>query len=237
MKLDRPGQAALLKLAQVDLEIEQIKNEISKAVGSKDLLEARDLFSTYAGEVISARTKFENLNMESRKADDNLHMVEERIARDLDRLNQTSSSKDAQAMQAEVESLTKRKAELEDVELEILERLEESQKELDEIVAKKESIAQTIAEMEATIQVQVDELKTRGRKLTADKEILVTKISTEILEKYKHLSAKQVAVGQVDSRACSACRMGLTSNTIDSLAALPEDEIGFCPECLAMIVR
>jgi predicted nucleic acid-binding Zn-ribbon protein len=115
--------------------------------------------------------------------------------------------------------------------------LEESQKELDEIVAKKESIAQTIAEMEATIQVQVDELKTRGRKLTADKEILVTKISTEILEKYKHLSAKQVAVGQVDSRACSACRMGLTSNTIDSLAALPEDEIGFCPECLAMIVR
>jgi predicted nucleic acid-binding Zn-ribbon protein len=237
MKLDRPGQAALLKLAQVDLEIEQIKNEISKAVGSKDLLEARYLFSTYAGEVISARTKFENLNMESRKADDNLHMVEERIARDLERLNQTSSSKDAQAMQAEVESLTKRKAELEDVELEILERLEESQKELDEIVAKKESIAQTIAEMEATIQALVDELKTRGRKLTADKEILVTKISTEVLEKYKHLSAKQFAVGQVDSRACSACRMGLTSNTIDSLAALPEDEIGFCPECLAMIVR
>jgi predicted nucleic acid-binding Zn-ribbon protein len=31
--------------------------------------------------------------------------------------------------------------------------------------------------------------------------------------------------------------MRLTANTIDSLADLPEDEVGNCPECLAMIVR
>jgi chromosome segregation ATPase len=116
MKLDRAGQSALLKLAQVDLEIEQIKVEIAKAIGSKELTDASALLSQYSGEVIAARTKYENLNMESRKADDNLHMVEERIARDLERLNQTSSPKDAQAMQSEIESLTLRKAELEEVE-------------------------------------------------------------------------------------------------------------------------
>jgi predicted nucleic acid-binding Zn-ribbon protein len=237
MKLDRAGQSALLKLAQVDLEIEQIKVEISRAIGSKELSEASALLSQYSGEVIAARTKYENLNMESRKADDNLHMVEERISRDLERLNHTSSSKDAQAMQSEVESLTLRKAELEEVELEILERLEEAQTELDEISAKRESTAKNIEEIQARIQTQVDELKSRGRKLTADREILVTKIPADVLEKYKNLAAKQIAVGQVEARACSACRMGLTASTIDSLAGLAEDEIGFCPECLAMIVR
>ena len=237
MKLDRAGQSALLKLAQVDLEIEQIKVEISKAIGSRELSEASALLSQYSGEVIAARTKYENLNMESRKADDNLHMVEERISRDLERLNHTSSPKDAQAMQSEVESLTLRKAELEEVELEILERLEEAQTELDEISAKRESLAKNIEEIQARIQTQVDELKSRGRKLTADREILVTKIPADVLEKYKNLAAKQIAVGQVEARACSACRMGLTASTIDSLAGLAEDEIGFCPECLAMIVR
>lgn len=237
MKLDRAGQSALLKLAQVDLEIEQIKVEISKAIGSKELTDASALLSQYSGEVIAARTKYENLNMESRKADDNLHMVEERIARDLERLNQTSSSKDAQAMQSEVESLTLRKAELEEVELEILERLEEAQTELDEISAKREATAKEIEEIQARIQTQVDDLKSRGRKLTADKEILVSKIPGDVLEKYKNLAVKQIAVGQVEARACSACRMGLTASTIDSLAGLAEDEIGSCPECLAMIVR
>jgi hypothetical protein len=34
MKLDKPGQSALLKLSEVDVAIERIKNEISKAVNS-----------------------------------------------------------------------------------------------------------------------------------------------------------------------------------------------------------
>jgi predicted nucleic acid-binding Zn-ribbon protein len=141
-------------------------------------------------------------------------MVEERLARDKERLNQTSSPKDAQAIQSEIESLTLRKEGLEEVELEILERLE---------VAKQE--------------IQVDELKSQGRKLVADKETLTSKVPADILEKYKALATKQVAVGKIESRSCTACHMGLTANTIDALADLPEDEIGSCPECLAMIVR
>jgi predicted nucleic acid-binding Zn-ribbon protein len=237
MKLDRAAQSALLKLSQVDLEIEQIKLEISKAINSSELAQASAKLAEYAGDLINARTKFENLEMDARKADDNLHMVEERIARDKDRLNQTSSSKDAQGMQSEIESLTRRKGELEEVELEILEQLEQAKTELDEITRKKENLSQEISSLQTTIQAQVDDLKSRGRKLTADRETLVSKVPAEALDRYKALAAKQIAVGQVENRACSACRMGLTANTIDALSSLAEDEAGSCPECLAIIVR
>lgn len=237
MKLDKPGQSALLKLSQVDINIERIKNEISKAVNSVELSAKSAELSEYSGEVIAARTAFENLNMESRKADDNLHMVEERIARDLLRLNATSSPKDATAIQSEVESLTLRKEELEEVELEILERLEVARVELEAISQKREATSKEIEELREKIQVEVDELMNEGRKLVADREILVSKIPADILEKYKALAAKQIAVGKVESRSCTACRMGLTANTIDALSDLPEDEVGNCPECLAMIVR
>ena len=237
MKLDVAGQSALLKLSQVDLEIEQIKNEISKAVNSKELSDLSLSLSATSGDVLTSRTNFENLTMEARKADDNLHLVEERIARDVERLNNTSSPKDAQAMQAEIESLTRRKGELEEVELEVLDRLEKAEVELKEISGLREQLASQVNTLQESIQAQVDELKNRGRKLTADRETLISKIPAEIQEKYKNLAAKTIAVGQVQNRACSACRMGLTASTIDSLSALAEDEIGNCPECLAMIVR
>jgi predicted nucleic acid-binding Zn-ribbon protein len=237
MKLDVAGQSALLKLSQVDLEIEQIKNEISKAISSKELTDVSGKLAEASEEVIAARTVFENLSMEARKADDNLHLVEERIARDLERLNNTSSPKDAQAMQSEVESLTRRKGELEEVELEILDRLEKSEQQLKNVSSQREEFQREVSELQESIQGQVDQLKTRGRKLTADRETLVSKIPQDALEKYKALAARQIAVGQIQNRACSACRMGLTASTIDSLSALAEDEIGNCPECLAMIVR
>lgn len=237
MKLDKAGQSALLKLSQVDLEIEQIKSEINKAISSKELSDARVELAQASEDLLAARTAFENLSMEQRKADDNLHLVEERIERDRTRLNQTSSPKDAQGMQSEIESLLKRKEELEDVELGILENLEKAQEALNEVTQKREQISATIDKLQSEIQTHVDELKTRGRKLSADKETLTAKVSADVLTRYQALAAKQIAVGVVENRACSACRMGLTASTIDSLASLAEDELGSCPECLAMIVR
>jgi predicted nucleic acid-binding Zn-ribbon protein len=237
MKLDKAGQSALLKLSQVDLEIEQVKTEISKAVNSQELSDASAKLSEASGEVLAARTTFENLNMEARKADDNLHLVEERIARDLERLNNTSSPKDAQAMQAEVESLTRRKSDLEEVELEVLDRLEKAETELASISNAREVLSQVVTNLQETIQSQVDELKSRGRKLTADREILLAKVPEDVLSKYQNLAAKQIAVGQIENRSCTACRMGLTASTIDALSSLAEDQVGSCPECLAMIVR
>jgi len=237
MKLDKAGQSALLKLSEVDLEIDHIKAEINKAISSQELSDVRAALSKASEDLLVARTAYENLHMDQRKADDNLHLVEERIARDRIRLNQTSSPKDAQGMQSEIESLLKRKEELEDAELEILEQLEAAQRTLNEVTQHRDELAAKIDRLQSEIQVHVDELKVRGRKLSADKEILVSKISAEVLTRYQGLAAKQIAVGVVENRACSACRMGLTASTIDSLSSLAEDELGSCPECLAMIVR
>ena len=237
MKLDKAGQAALLRLSEVDLEIEQIKTEINQAIASKELSEARSALASASEDLLVARTRFENLTMDQRKADDNLHLVEERIERDRTRLNQTSSPKDAQGLQSEIDSLLARKEELEDVELGILEDLEKAKEALSEVSLRRDEISSSIEKLQTEIQAHVDDLKSRGRKLTADKEIQTAKVSPEVLARYSTLAAKQIAVGVVENRACSACRMGLTASTLDTLSSLQEDELGSCPECLAMIVR
>ena len=237
MKLDKLSQAALFRLNEVDLEIAFIKAEITRAIESKELVSLREQQSQLAGELIAARTVVENLESSRAKADDDLHLVEERIAKDKDRLANTSSPKDAQGLQSEIDSLTRRKAELEDVELEILAELDVAKKQLGEAVRLKSENSEALDRLQNQIQETIDELKAKGRKLTADREILVGKISEEVLKKYSALSARQVAVGKIENRSCTACRMGLTANVIDSINDLLEDELGICPECQAFIVR
>lgn len=237
MKLDKVGQSALLRLAEIDLEIAQIKHEITSAIESKELESLRSDLAAVAGELISARTSVENLEESQRRADDDLHLVESRIARDQERLLQTSSPKDAQGIQSEIESLSRRKSELEDTELGVLAELEDAQKTLNEISERRDQINNSMNSLQAEIQTKVADLKSRGRKLTADKETVVGKISADILAAYELLAKRQIAVGQVVNRSCSACRMGLTASAIDALSDLAEDEFGYCPECQAMIVR
>jgi len=237
MKLDKIGQSALLRLAEVDLEVAQIKHEISAAIDSKELEALRTELASVAGELIAARTTVENLEADQSRADDDLHLVDSRIARDKERLNQTSSAKDALGIQSEIESLSRRKDELEDTELAILAELEQAQAILKEISSRRDQINSAMAQLQATIQAKVDDLKARGRKLTADRQILVEKISVDVLAAYELLAKRQIAVGQVLDRSCSACRMGLTASAIDALSSLGEDEIGYCPECQAMMVR
>jgi predicted nucleic acid-binding Zn-ribbon protein len=140
-------------------------------------------------------------------------------------------------MQSEIESLTIRKNELEEVELEVLERLEAAEDELAALSSQREELSKVVSSLQEAIQGQVEELKSRGRKATADRETLLTKVPEDVLARYSELAAKQIAVGQVENRSCSACRMGLTASTIDSLSALTQDQVGTCPECLAMIIR
>ncbi|MEI8231628.1 MAG: hypothetical protein WCG32_03575 [Actinomycetes bacterium] len=237
MKLEKASQSALLRLSEVDMEISHIKQEITKAIESKELVNLRATQSELAGELISARTVVENLVSAQRRADDDLHLVEERIAKDKDRLLHTSSPKEVQGFQSEIESLQRRKSDLEDVELEVLAELEHANTALEAVSAKKNLNSVALESLQQKIQSQIDELKVRGRKLTADREILVSKISEEVLAKYLSLSARQVAVGQIDNRSCTACRMGLTANVIDGISGLSDDVLGVCPECQAFIVR
>ena len=237
MNLDRAGQAALLKLSDIDLEITRLRTNIEKSINSSELFELEKQLADGASELIEARSKVENLQTQVKRSEEDIRLVVERLVRDRERLNATSSAKDVMGIQSEIDSLERRKSELEEVELGLLEELESAQAAFAEIESTRGSIQDSIQSLRDNIQSSVDQMKAEGRKLSADRSVVVTKISAEVLAKYDNLSKRQIAVGQIVDRACSACRMTLTVGAIDALSAVAEDEIGNCPECQAMIVR
>ncbi|MEY4418144.1 MAG: hypothetical protein RIQ88_582 [Actinomycetota bacterium] len=236
MKLDKVGQSALLKLNEIDLEITRLTLEIKNLVNSAELVDLNNQLAQLAEPVISARTALENLQVESKKTEEDLRLVTERLIRDRERLIHSSNTKDIAGIQSEIVSLETRKASLEEVELAILENIEQAELRLSSILTDKNNLQSDITSLQNKLQIQIDDLKSQGRKLSADRQIVVGKISADVLQKYDSLSKRGVAVGQIIDRACSACRMNMTVGFIDSLKSLDEDEVGTCPECQAIII-
>ena len=237
MQLDKAGQAALLKLSEIDLGITKIKAQLVQLVESKELADLQAKLTVSSGELLTARTEAERLSLMVRRSEEDIRLVEERLARDTERLNTTSSPKDAQAIEHEIQSLKKRMSDLEDVELNLLSELEDSELVLAEATSAREALNNSLTELQNEIQSKVDVLKAEGRKLTADRQIVVEKITPEVLEQYQRLSARQIAVGQVDDRGCTACRMNLTVGAVENINSLPENELAICPDCQAFLVR
>jgi len=237
MQLDKAGQAALLKLSEIDLGITKIKAQLVQLVESKELADLQAKLTVSSGELLTARTEAERLSLMVRRSEEDIRLVEERLARDTERLNTTSSPKDAQAIEREIESLKKRMSDLEDVELNLLSELEASELVLAEATSAREALNNSLTELQNDIQSKVDVLKAEGRKLMADRQIVVEKITPEVLEQYQRLSTRQIAVGQVDDRGCTACRMNLTVGAVENINSLPENELAICPDCQAFLVR
>lgn len=237
MQLDKAGQAALLKLAETDLSISQIKAKINDLMNSVVLKGLQTSVTESAGELLDSRTVLENLQSSLRKAEEDLRLVVERISRDKEHLNATSSAKDAVGIQSELDSLARRQSDLEDVELGIIAEIESAEKLYQEASTKRAELQSELSKLQDSTAALIEELKIHGRKAMADRAILVEKVGEGVLKKYESLAAKQVAVGQVIDKTCTACRMVVPATVIDELNSLPEDQIGSCPQCQALIVR
>ena len=125
LKADPSRQWRLLDLQAIDTRLDQIahaKKNLPQLAQLKDLQTQSDLLGT---ELVRVRTELSDVQREVAKAESDVQLVRERAARDQARLDSgTGTAKDLQAIQHELQSLARRQSELEDVEIEIMERAE-----------------------------------------------------------------------------------------------------------------
>ena len=89
--------------------------------------------------LVAARTEVADRTLELRKAEADVEQVVNRAKRDQERLTsgEVKAAKDLEALQHELVSLAKRQAELEDTELEAMQRVEDAQSALEQLDAQR----------------------------------------------------------------------------------------------------
>lgn len=237
MKATESAQQDLLALSELDLEITRSKVTLASLTSGEAFKELREAQREAASKLIDARNLLDSVELEISRAEADLTLVEQRIAKDLDRLNQTSSSKDAQGIQAELETLKKRKSELEDLELAVLERKEIAESDFEQILSDKNAIDIELANKESSNEAEVMKLRSGLDLLSLNRAQQAGRIDAELLELYSKKAARGVAVGRLINRECGACRMAIGATALAEIIALASDEIATCPDCQAILVR
>ena len=237
MKATQNQQQDLLHLHTLTTEIERTKFSIANVLGAADLEAKRKQQLLLANELITAHNALEAVELELKRANEDLSLVEQRVKRDSDRLNSTASAKDAQGIQFEMASLAKRQSELEDITLIVIDRQESAKEALADVTARKTQVDAELAALEAAGQKEVMKLQSAGSLLFQEFTALKARINPEHLEKYTKLAARGVPIGRLEGRECGACRMAMGASAYESIISLAIEEFATCPMCSALLVR
>jgi predicted nucleic acid-binding Zn-ribbon protein len=241
VKADPFAQLKLLDVQELDSRQDQLRHrlatlpqlaELEKLAGQRDEVEnrARD-----------ARILVDDLTREQKRADADVEQVRTRRTRDQDRMDQglVSNPKDLERMQSELVSLDRRISELEDTELEVMEKLEDAQRDLDEQTAQAATLDRQIADATAARDDAAAEVEKQLAETAAERKQKVEGLPEELMALYHRLREHKGGVGaaMLRARSCSGCSLQLNSSELADIAKTPSDEVLRCEECNRILVR
>lgn len=237
MNASPADQRRLLDLADLDARIrqaDQTRRTPPQAARVQELIAQRQELSQELSTRLGVR---DDLRTELGRIESDVAVVDARAARDAERLASVTSPKDAQGLEHELESLAKRKSDLEDAELEIMERLEAA----DAAVAEQESLIAATndegARLSAEAKVVVADATTRAEAATRDRSAVAGALPADLVALYDRLATRSAGAALLRRQTCEGCRMVLSGTDLQAIRAAAEDAVVTCPECECILVR
>lgn len=237
MKATQELQLKLLELLAIDQLNARERREaagIRSGAAFGELAEAQRLAST---RVLELNNLLDEVSLELKRAETDLDLVEQRIARDEQHLKTAASAKDAQGITSELESLRKRKSNLEDAELELLERRDVIKAGLGAAESARSELESQLADLNSQAAAKLAKLESGLELRQAARATLAAQVPAELLELFEKKAARGIPIGRLVGSECGACHMSITAAPFAELSAVPADEIATCPECQAILVR
>jgi predicted nucleic acid-binding Zn-ribbon protein len=240
LKADPSRQWRLLDLQAIDTRLDQIahaKKTLPQLAQLKDLQTQSDLLGT---ELVRVRTELSDVQREVAKAESDVQLVRERAARDQARLDSgTGTAKDLQAIQHELQSLARRQSELEDVEIEIMERAEAVEAEVFRLEGKEGELTTRLRDVTAARDAALAELEAEARRIAAPRADVVAGVGADLVALYDKVRTASggLAAAPLSHRRCGGCQLELNSVDMNRIKAAPDDEVLRCEECRRILVR
>ena len=233
-------QVRLLAVQDLDLQLQQARHR-------RDTLPVLATIAALEGEggevadrIVALSTDAGDIRREVTKAEDDVQNVRARAERDRAKLDSgNASAKDLQALQSEVVALAKRQGDLEDVELEAMERLEAA----DELLATAKARAAEIDAALAVARGGRDEafavIDAEITSLAGGRAAVAAGIDAGLAALYERLRASHGGVGAaaLKGNQCQGCHMNVNPGDLAAMQAASADEICRCEECDRILVR
>ena len=239
MKASPSNQRQILDIQNFDFSVATLKN---KAANLPEIAEIHKL-SIRADNArdlrIAAQTEASDVQRELSRAEGDVEQVVSRITRDEARLNSgTGSPKDLEGLTHEVATLNKRRAELEEVELEIMMRMEAIRERITTLEKEESDLAAQIADLEIKKENALTVITSDIEKITEDRILTVNSVDPALVELYEKIrSGGGSGAAPLKAGQCGGCHLSINAVELKRILDLSEDEVVRCEECRCILVR
>jgi predicted nucleic acid-binding Zn-ribbon protein len=189
---------------------------------------------------IAAETELSDVKRELSRAETDVEQVVSRITRDESRLaSGTGAAKELEQLQHELVSLNNRRSELEEVELEIMMRVDGIKERISTLQEEEATLALEIANLEIS---KENALTVIGADLSAaaqERTKTVASVNPELIALYEKIRSSNNGTGAAAlvGNQCKGCHLTLNTIELQRIAGLAEDELVRCEECRCILVR
>jgi hypothetical protein len=239
VKADPSRQRRLLDLQALDTRLAQLDHRRRTLPEHARLEELQARVEELEAEAVRARTALSDVQREVAKAEADVQLVRDRAERDRQRLESgVGTAKDLQALQHELESLARRQATLEDEELEVMQRAEDLQAEVDRIEAQLAKVRSEVAEVTAARDGKVAELDAERAEVASGRDAIVAEVGPDLVALYDKIRATSgTGAAPLVQRRCGGCQLELNNVELGRIRAAAENEVLRCEECRRILVR
>ena len=233
--------ARLLDLQAIDTTLEQLAHRHATLPERAELVRLDAEAAAATASVSEERDRRHAIARDQKRLEDEIAVLTGKIEHVDGQLysGTLTSPKEAQALQADSESLQRRRSDLEDEVLVLMEEAEPLDERLAEVDARLEAIAAERARVTTSLGAAESVVDAELASTRATRDAEAAHIDPATLSMYDQLrrSSDGIAIARLQGSTCQGCHLSLAPAEVDAIKRRPADELVHCPDCGRLLVR
>ena len=232
-------QWRLLDVQALDTRLAQIEHRRRTQPELAEIGELEARSTSLRDELVAAQTRASDVQRELTKAEADVEQVRQRAARDQGRLESGGGHKELESLQHEIATLARRQSELEDAELEVMERMEEVTAEVERLTVEQGELQARLDDVTTRRDAAWGELDDEVARIGSERAGMVAGLDQALLALYEKIRESTGGVGaaMLRARRCEGCRLEMNPQDLQRIRAAAADEVVRCEECRRILVR
>jgi len=240
VKASASDQRSILDIQQFDLQTATLKNKAATLPELAEISSTTIKHNNVRDLRIAAETEFSDVKRELARAEGDVEQIVTRIERDEKRLSSgTGSAKELEQTQHELGTLGARRAELEEVELEIMMRVDGIKERIAALTQEESDLTAVINDLNIRKENSLAAVNAELETISADRAATTQSVQADFLALYEKIREGNNGIGAaiLAGNQCKGCNLTLNTIELQRISALAEDEVVRCEECRCILVR
>ncbi|MEI8215219.1 MAG: hypothetical protein WCG24_04675 [Actinomycetota bacterium] len=239
MKASVSDQRSILDIQKFDQQSATLKNKAATLPELAEITSTTIKQNNVRDLRIAAETELSDVKRELARAEGDVEQIVTRIERDEKRLaSGTGTPKELEQTQHELGTLGVRRSELEEVELEIMMRVDGIKERIATLSTEENELALVIADLNIRKENALAAIHTELEGIETDRKATTQSVSAELLALYEKIrESSGIGAAALAGNQCKGCNLTMNTIELQRISGLAEDEVVRCEECRCILVR